>query len=132
MLTDDQGSHQRGTRGMFTKELYDLKTWQGMAKPENFKNVHCLRCKRPNPPGTIACLSCNSPFLLDIVRAGTKSGHVGSKIVVAWLCFAAVIAGCAMIASMKGGWMMLFPVALLLAAAGGIINWMKSDRIKFA
>jgi hypothetical protein len=132
LLTDDQGAHQRGTRGMFVKELYDLKSWGEVAKPEDFRNVHCPRCKRPNPPGTIACLGCNSPFLLDIVRSGAQTTHVVSRIVLAWLCLAAVIAGCAMIGSMSGGWMMIFPVTLLLFAAAGVINWMMRDRIKFA
>ncbi|MEO7454498.1 MAG: hypothetical protein ABIV13_07020, partial [Fimbriimonadales bacterium] len=76
LLTDDQGTHQRGTRGMFVKELYELKSWNEIAKPEDFRNVHCPSCKRANPPGTIACLSCNSPFLLDIVRSGSKTAHV--------------------------------------------------------
>ena len=132
LLTDDQGSHQRGTRGMFYKELADMKYWQSLSKPEDFRNVKCPRCTRPNPPGTIACLGCNSPFLLDIVRAGTKTSHVGTKIALAWLCFAGVVGCAAMLGSFKAGWLVIFPIMLLAFAVGGFLNWVLSDRIKFA
>ena len=132
MLTDDQGVHQRGTRGMFYKELADLKYWQSVAKPEDFRNVKCPRCSRPNPPGTIACLSCHAPFLLDIVREGTKTSHVGTKIALTWLCFTAVVAAAATLGSFKGGWTVIFPIMLLVIAVAGFINWMMNDRIKFA
>jgi hypothetical protein len=132
MLTDDQGVHQRGTRGMFHRELADLKHWQSLAKPEDFRNVKCPRCSRPNPPGTIACLSCHAPFLLDIVREGTKTSHVGTKIALTWLCFTGVVAAAATLGSFGGGWTVLFPIALLLIAVAGFINWLMNDRIKFA
>jgi hypothetical protein len=132
MLTDDQGVHQRGTRGMFYKELADLKHWQTVAKQEDFRNVKCPRCARPNPPGTIACLSCNSPFLLDIVRQGTKTGHVGTKIALVWLCFTAIVAIAAILGSYNGGWLVIFPIMLMVIAAAGLINWLMNDRIKFA
>ena len=132
LLTDDQGVHQRGTRGMFTKELSDLKYWQSVSKPEDFRNVHCPRCARPNPPGTIACLSCNAPFLLDIVRKGVRTGHVGTKIALAWLAFAAFVAGGAVIGSVSSGWLIVFPIALLAVAVGGFVNWLLADRVKFA
>src|SRR5688572_10156908 len=48
MLTDDQGVHQRGTRGMFYKEIADMRYWQSVAKPEDFRNVKCPRCSRAN------------------------------------------------------------------------------------
>jgi hypothetical protein len=131
LLTDDQGVHQRGTRTMFSRELADLKYWQSIAKSEDFRNVGCPRCKRANPPGTIACLSCNSPFLLDIVRAGTQTGHLGAKVVVVWLCLAAIVAGGAILGTTSTGWTMVFPLALLVMALGGFLSWMLADRTKF-
>ena len=132
LLTDDQGSHQRGTRLMFGKELADTKYWESIAKPEDFRNVHCPHCSRPNPPGTIACLKCNAPFLLDIVRNGSQNKHVGGKIVLIWLLLAAVVAGASILGFTGGGWMIIFPLGLLVIAVGGFASWLLNDRIKFA
>jgi hypothetical protein len=132
LLTDDQGPHQRGTKLMFAKELSDTKYWESIAKPEDFRNVHCPHCSRPNPPGTIACLKCNAPFLLDIVRGSSQNRHVGGKIVLVWLCLAAVVAGSSLIGSTGGGWLIIFPTALLVIAFGGFASWLLNDRIKFA
>lgn len=131
MLSDDQGAHQRGTRGMFTKELSDMRYWQSVARPEDFRNVKCPRCSRHNPPGTIACTGCDAPFLLDIVREGTSTRHIGTKIALAWLCFAGVVATGAMLGSVSAGWLVIFPILLLALAVGGFMNWLFSDRIKF-
>jgi len=131
LLTDDQGSHQRGTRLMFGKELSDMKYWESLAKPEDYRSVRCPHCSRPNPPGTIACLKCNAPFLLDIVRRGSKTEHVGGKIVMVWLCLAGVVAGAAVLGSSGGGWLVVFPIGLLVVAVGGFASWLLKDRINF-
>lgn len=132
LLTDDQGSHQRGTRLMFGKELSDVRYWESLAKPQDYRNVHCLHCSLPNPPGTIACLKCNAPFLLDIVRKGSETRHMGGKIVLIWLCLAGIIAGAGMLGSTGGGWMVIFPLGLLVLAVGGFASWLLKDRIKFS
>ncbi len=131
LLTDDQGSHQRGTRLMFGRELSDLNYWQSLAKPEDYRNVHCPHCSRPNPPGTIACLKCNAPFLLDIVRKGARTQHIGAKIVLVWLCFAGVVAAASMLGSRGSGWILIFSIGLLVLAVGGFSSWLIKDRIKF-
>jgi hypothetical protein len=132
LLTDDQGSHQRGTRLMFGKELSDCRYWESLAKPEDYRNVRCPHCSRPNPPGTIACLKCNAPFLLDIVRKGTNTRHLGSKIVLVWLSFAGIVATAAILGSRGEGWMTLFSIGLLVLAVGGFSSWLVKDRIKFS
>lgn len=132
LLTDDQGVHQRGTKLMFSRELSDMRYWETQAKPEDYRSVHCPKCKVSNPPGTIACLKCQAPFLLDIVREGTTKAHIGSKVVLAWLGFAALLAGGAAVGSTVSGWMVIFPIATLVIAIGGFLSWMLKDRIKFA
>jgi len=132
LLTDDQGTHQRGTRLMFGKELSDVRYWESVAKPEDYRNVQCPHCSRPNPPGTIACLKCNAPFLLDIVRKGARTKHLGGKIVLIWLSFAGVVATAAMLGSRGGGWILIFSIGLLVLAVGGFSSWILKDRIKFS
>lgn len=81
----------RSVRDLFEKEIRMLKEWKTRATAESFKPAPCVRCKQMNPPGTISCLGCGGPFLLDLARDfDIKSKFIG-RLVLSWAIVAIVI-----------------------------------------
>ncbi|MER3412814.1 MAG: hypothetical protein C4340_05415 [Armatimonadota bacterium] len=85
----------RSIRDLFRAEIYKLEQWKREAAENDFHPVRCMRCGASNPVGTIACVQCQAPVLLDYARTLTLARPFYSRLFLAWSAVAAVIGGSA-------------------------------------
>lgn len=83
----------RSIRDLFRAEIYKLQEWKREATDKDFRPVLCMRCRASNPVGTIACVRCQAPVLLDYARTLTLARPFYSRLFLAWSAVAAVIGG---------------------------------------
>lgn len=118
----------RSIRDLFRQELYRLEQWKREARDKDFKPVRCLRCNASNPVGTIACVRCQAPVLLDYACTLTLARPFYSRLFLAWSVIAAVIGGGA-IAGMtlegNGRYMVIFGLVIL---AGAFLAFLFRDK----
>lgn len=81
-------------RDVFRAEEARARSWgRSITDPDAMKAVACPRCSRLNEAGTIACVGCQGPFLLDIARAIDPRSKIRTKLVFAWTIVVALFTG---------------------------------------
>lgn len=85
----------RSIRDLFRTEIYKLQEWKREATDKDFKPLVCVRCQASNPAGTVACVRCGAPVLLDHARMLTLARPFYNRLFLAWSAVAAVISGSA-------------------------------------
>lgn len=121
LSTDVDPVANRSIRDLFRTEIYELREWKREATDNDFQPVTCLRCRAPNPAGTIACVRCQAPVLLDYARTLTQARPFYSRLFLAWSTVAAVIGGGAIAGLTLQGNARYLAILALLVIAGGFL-----------
>jgi hypothetical protein len=107
------------TRSYFQREATMIKYWKEELKDETaFDPVPCPTCHIPNQAGTIKCVKCGGPYLLELARKTFSKKQVWSRLVLGYaLCFL-VMAACGFLSLVVSGSMMYVVLFGGLAVAG--------------
>jgi hypothetical protein len=108
----------RSARDAYRRELYALEDWKRNASKEDFEQVACPRCKRLNPPGSLACLHCGGPFLLDLSRMSTYGDRFLPRLVYAWIALMLTLSVATVVGSQTSGREQLLAVGTCVALGG--------------
>ena len=109
----------RSAQDLFQTEINLISRWREEAGGRlEIKPTKCQRCGRPNPPGTIGCLGCGAPYLLDLARETHEREHFITRLVSAWAIIVSVIVLGALAGTKFTGTTMLAAILVLVAFAG--------------
>lgn len=114
----------RSMKDLFREEQYELKQWQMAAKPTDFAPIACPMCGAKNPPGPIACVQCQKPYLLEIARRTDVRPRFIGRLVVAWLMIAFALVGASFASFFLEGAVRLVAFLGCLLTAGAILWWL--------
>lgn len=110
-------------RDAYRSEEAMIKQWKRAGVPANAQRLlSCPRCGKENPFGSIACVSCRGPYLLDIAQKGDLRTKIMPRLVMGWALVGLLIAGIAGAAlNFKG---VIVGVAIGIGVAlVGVIMW---------
>ncbi len=109
----------RSTQDLFQTEIRLINRWREEAGGKiELKPAQCPRCGRPNLPGTIACLGCGAPYLLDLARESNVRERFITRLVSAWVIIVAVILLGALAGTKFTGSALIAAILTLVAFAG--------------
>jgi ribosomal protein L40E len=118
----------RSIRDLFRQELYRLEQWKEEATDRDFRPIQCLRCHASNPAGTIACVQCQAPVLLDHARTLTLARPFYSRLFLAWSAIAAAIGGGAIAGLTLEGNARYVVIFVLVLLAGAFLAFVFRDK----
>jgi hypothetical protein len=102
---------------VFRAEIQALRFWEANTRPDEIRAAPCLRCGVANEPGTLACVNCSAPVILDLVRGTTFQGDLAKRLVSIWIVGALVLGGIPVLFAYLSGTPALLIVGILLLAA---------------
>ncbi|MBS1724931.1 MAG: hypothetical protein JSS66_18480 [Armatimonadetes bacterium] len=127
--TDRDMMSQRSQRDFYRNEDYMVARWRTeTTNPKAFEPVACPLCGTMNPPGPLACVGCEKPYLLELARRSDRRGRVYGRLVVGWiLTTGLLITSCVIVTAYK--WpTTAYLLLLTLAGVGGTMAWLFRPR----
>jgi hypothetical protein len=117
-------------RDVFRNEEARAKQWRRNVRDiAAFRAVACPRCGRPNEPGTIACVGCQGPFLLELARKIDPRARIRQKLVVGFALVAGFLTGTVYAWTAIEGDLRLVAFGLGLGTVAGVFTWMFQPRL---
>ena len=103
----------------FLDEHRLLRRWQMThLEARLFLPIPCAECHGTNQPGSIFCVHCGAPYLVNFAKGRVVGGRLGKKLVACWISLIAILIGIPAATALKPALSILAVVVMMVVAIG--------------